>query len=173
MSLNPDTIRIAGIVRESIVDGPGIRFVVFAQGCPHRCKGCHNEATHDFLAGSECETEKIISEIEKARLISGVTFSGGEPFSQPDGFLKLAEKLKEKNIHIIVFTGYTYEELIELQEKQESIRKLLDNIDILIDGRFIWEKRDLTQQFKGSLNQRYIDMNATRERGSLVVLENL
>ena len=173
MNPKPDTIRIAGVVRESIVDGPGIRFVVFAQGCPHKCKGCHNEATHDFFAGTECGTEKIMSEIEKSRLLSGVTFSGGEPFCQPEGFLSLACKLKEKDINILAFTGYTYEELMRLQEENDSVRMLLDKIDTLIDGSFIWEERDLTQQFKGSRNQRYIDMNATRDTGRLVVLENL
>lgn len=173
MSLVSDTIRITGVVRESIVDGPGIRFVVFAQGCPHRCKGCHNEASHDFSAGNECKTEKIVSEIEKDPLISGVTFSGGEPFCQPEGFLDLAMKLKEKKINILAFTGYTYEELAKIQEKNESVKKLIENIDVLIDGPFVWEKRDLTQQFRGSANQRYIDLNATRENGALVELENL
>jgi len=173
MSLKPSTIRIAGVVRESIVDGPGIRFVVFAQGCPHHCKGCHNEATHDFSGGKDVTIEKLMDEVVKNPLPSGVTFSGGEPFCQPEGFFSLAVKLKEKNLNIAAYTGYTYEELAGLPTKNESLKKLLDNIDILIDGPFIEEKKDLTQQFKGSSNQRYIDMNETRTRGKLVVLDNL
>ena len=171
MSAKPVTIRIAGVVRESIVDGPGIRFVVFAQGCPHRCEACHNQATHDFSGGYDCETEKIVEEIEKNPLLAGVTFSGGEPFAQPAGFLDLAQKLKEKNINILAFTGYTYEELEDIARKNESVGELLRNLDVLIDGRFIFEKRDLTLKFRGSSNQRIIDLAATRERGEIVELE--
>ena len=174
MSTAPDAVRIAGVVRESIVDGPGIRYVIFAQGCPRRCGGCHNEATHDFSGGEMCKIDKLISDIEKNPLLSGVTFSGGEPFCQPEGFSRLALKLKEKNMNIVSFTGYTYEELVDLQDENENIKKLLGSIDILIDGPFVMEQRDLTQQFKGSLNQRYIDMNATRQQGGKpAVLENL
>jgi len=170
MKEKPDTVRIAGIVKESIVDGPGIRFVVFAQGCPHRCKGCHNEATHDFSGGEDYEIEKIVSEAVKNPLLSGVSFSGGEPFSQPEGFLNLAFGLKEKGMNILAFTGYTYEELLSLSRKNESIGKLLQNIDILIDGRFVLEKRDLMLKFRGSSNQRMIDMNATRAAGKAVLV---
>jgi len=167
------TVRIAGVVKESIVDGPGIRYVIFAQGCPHHCKGCHNEATLDFAGGQEYGIEKIVFDIERTQLLSGVTFSGGEPFSQPDAFCELATRLKEKNVHILIYSGYTYEELIKLSEKNVAIKNLLGLTDILIDGRFDLEKRDLMLQFKGSSNQRYIDMNATRKQGTLVVLESL
>ena len=173
MSSKPDAIRIAGLIRESIVDGPGVRFVVFAQGCPHMCRGCHNSETHDFSGGRECDAEKILLEVEKNKLLSGVTFSGGEPFCQPEAFSGLASKLKEKNINVLAYTGYTYEELIGISADNGSVGALLDNIDILIDGRFVWEERDLTGQFKGSSNQRYIDMNATRELGKLVTVEKL
>ena len=173
MNAQTDTIRIAGVVRESIVDGPGIRFVVFAQGCPHRCRGCHNEAALGFRGGKMCDVGKLLLEIKKNPLVSGVTFSGGEPFCQPEGFLSLALKLKEENINIISFTGYTYEELMALAEENQYVGRLLCNIDVLIDGRFVLEKKDMTEQFKGSTNQRYIDMQATRERGGPVVLENL
>jgi len=173
MSSDMGTIRLAGVVRESIVDGPGIRYVIFAQGCPHRCKGCHNEATLDFTGGKETEIEELVMDIGKNPMISGVTFSGGEPFSQPEGFVRLAERLKERDFDIVAYTGYTYEELLELQKEDVNMKALLENIDILIDGRFILEKRDLHQQFKGSSNQRYVDMNATREQGGIVVLESL
>jgi len=173
MNLEPDVIRIAGVVRESIVDGPGIRYVIFAQGCPHRCKGCHNEQALDFSGGKTIEIEKILNDIEKDPLISGVTFSGGEPFCQPEGFSELAVRLKEKDINIMAYTGYTYEELTALSAGDKKIKILLENIDILVDGRFVLEKRDLELQFKGSSNQRYIDMNATRKQRGLVILEKL
>jgi anaerobic ribonucleoside-triphosphate reductase activating protein len=173
MSEKRNTVRVAGIIKESIVDGPGIRFVVFAQGCPHGCRGCHNEAALDFSGGAEYDIDDIVGEIMKNPLLSGVTFSGGEPFCQPGGFLNLALKLKEKGMNVLSYTGYEYEELAELSADNENIKKLLDNIDILIDGRFVREKRDLTLRFKGSSNQRYIDMNATRSCGAPVTADDL
>ena len=167
----PNVIRISGIVGESIVDGPGIRYVIFAQGCPHGCEGCHNETALDFSGGREYEVQKIIEEIEKKPLIDGVTFSGGEPFCQPAAFMGIAAKLKEKNINIVTYTGYTYEELSALAERDGYVKGLLGYTDILVDGLFVLEKRDLSLQFKGSVNQRYIDMNMTRRRGALSVIE--
>jgi len=171
MSYKTDTVRIAGVIRESIVDGPGIRFVIFAQGCPHRCKGCHNEETHDFEGGYDCDIDKIVAEAGKNPLLSGVTFSGGEPFSQPEGFYHLAAKIKEnyKNMDIIAYTGYTYEELQEIKLDDPYVEKLLELSDYLIDGRFVYEARDLTLPFRGSSNQRHIDLNATRKQGKLVI----
>lgn len=167
------TLRIAGVVRESIVDGPGIRFTVFAQGCPHQCPGCHNEATHDFQGGKQIEIDAIIREIVKNPLLNGVTFSGGEPFCQAEGFSFLAQELKEKGFHVVTFSGYTFEELMELAQQPggegRAVQTLLDLTDLLIDGRFEQAKRDLTLQFRGSRNQRLIDMNKTRETGKLVL----
>lgn len=167
------TLRLAGVVRESIVDGPGIRFTVFAQGCPHQCPGCHNESTHDFYGGKETEIDNVLREIDKNPLLNGVTFSGGEPFCQPEGFAVLARALKERGLHIVTFTGYTYEELLDLANAQtargKSVRDLLDLTDMLIDGRFQLAQRDLTLQFRGSRNQRLIDMNKTRESGKLIL----
>ena len=165
------TLRIAGVVKESIVDGPGIRYVVFAQGCPHNCEGCHNETALDFEGGYECELQIIEIDIARNPLLSGVTFSGGEPFSQPEAFFELATRLKKKDLDIMIYTGYTYEELIELSKENGAINGLLALTDTLVDGRFILAERDLSLKFKGSSNQRYIDMNATRARGTLVVLD--
>lgn len=163
-------IRLAGIARESIVDGPGIRFTIFAQGCPHHCIGCHNPDTHDFSGGSEIHTDKLLEEIDKNPLLAGVTFSGGEPFSQPDSFNVLAKEVKKRKLNIVIFTGYTYEELESMgNHHNTNIKALLDLTDILIDGRFLNEERDLTLQFRGSSNQRVIDMNATRESGSIIL----
>lgn len=153
------TIRIAGIVRESIVDGPGIRFVVFSQGCPHRCEGCHNPATHDFSGGYDCNIGKIIAEIDKDPLLSGVTFSGGEPFCQVEEFLALGRLVKERGLHIVAYSGYTLEELQEMAAKEEKMAQLLQLIDILVDGPFVLKEKDLTLPFRGSRNQRLIQMS--------------
>ena len=154
------SIRIAGIVRESIVDGYGFRFVVFAQGCPHNCKGCHNPETHDFAGGYDCDIEKILDAIGENPLLDGVTFSGGEPFCQPKGFYELAMGIRNRypKLNIMVYTGFTFEELLQISEQNGSAHGLLRRADYLIDGRYIEEERDLTLQFRGSRNQRIIPL---------------
>ena len=166
-----DTLRIAGIMRESIVDGPGIRFAVFCQGCPHNCPDCHNPETHDFNGGTEVSIEKILKAIDENPMLKGVTFSGGEPTCQADGFLTLAKAVKARGLDITVFSGYTYEQLMERAKEEPALARLLDLTDLLIDGPFVRAKKDLTLQFRGSSNQRLIDMNATREAGQIVLWE--
>ena len=171
MSKGVNTIRLAGIVRESIVDGPGFRFAVFCQGCPHNCPECHNQATHDFNGGKDVAVERLLEEIEKNPLLAGVTFTGGEPYCQPEGFHSLAKGVKERGLDIVTFTGYTYEHLMKIAEEKESIALLLDDTDLLIDGPYIKAEKDLTLPFRGSRNQRLIDMNATRKEGKVVLAE--
>ena len=171
MADKKDAIRIAGVVRESIVDGPGLRFTVFCQGCPHHCEGCHNMATHDFSGGYDCDITKILDAVDSNPLLDGVTFSGGEPMCQPEAFYNLAVKIKERGLNIVTYTGYTYEELQVMAEKNKWIKGLLELTDILIDGRFVLEERDLTLLFRGSRNQRVIDMNLTHSRGELTLAE--
>ena len=151
-----DKLRVAGFVKESIVDGPGIRFVIFAQGCVHHCKGCHNPQTFNINGGSEVEINTIIEDIKKNPLLSGVTFSGGEPFLQPEAFTVIAKKAHKMGLNVISFTGYTFEELIN--ENDPLRMNLLENIDILIDGPFILEKKNLLIKFRGSENQRILDI---------------
>ncbi|MBR2620520.1 MAG: anaerobic ribonucleoside-triphosphate reductase activating protein [Firmicutes bacterium] len=164
-----DLIRLAGIVRESIVDGPGIRFTVFCQGCPHACEECHNPETHDFAGGKDISIERLLEEIDKDKLLAGVTFSGGEPFCQAEAFACLGRGVKERGLNITVFSGYTLEELQDMAVQRADVRELLELTDILIDGPFINELRDLTLQFRGSSNQRVIDMNETRKTGELAI----
>ena len=164
-----DLIRLAGIVRESIVDGPGIRFTVFCQGCPHACEGCHNPETHDFAGGKDISIERLLEEIDKDKLLAGVTFSGGEPFCQAEAFACLGRGVKERGLNITVFSGYTLEELQDMAVQRADVSELLELTDILIDGPFINELRDLTLQFRGSSNQRVIDMNETRKTGELAI----
>ena len=165
------TLRIAGIIRESIVDGPGIRFVVFAQGCPHRCPGCHNPGTHDFQGGYDCSLDKILKAAEENPLISGITFSGGEPFCQPEAFLELAKRIRQEKpeLDILSFTGYTLEELQEKKKDVPAVGSLLEQLDYLIDGPFLEDQKDLSIPFRGSRNQRFIDLKATAERGELIL----
>ena len=166
-----NTIRMAGVVRESIVDGPGLRMAVFCQGCPHGCPGCHNQETHDFAGGYDCEIEKIVQAVKADPLLDGVTFSGGEPFCQPEAFFNLALALKElrPDLNLMAYSGYTYEELIAMHS--EGVDRLLAIIDYLVDGPFILAERDLTLLFRGSANQRVIDMNRTRDEGAVVLAE--
>ena len=172
MMNSDEHIRLAGVVRESIVDGPGIRFVVFCQGCPHHCEECHNEPTHDFLGGFDCEISKILEAIDENPLLDGVTFSGGEPACQPEGFLALAREVHNRGLDIIMYSGYTYEELMNMGKGNGALAELIDTVDILIDGRYDHTQRDLTLLFRGSKNQRVIDIKKTREEGRVVLAEN-
>ena len=165
-------IRIAGTVSESIVDGPGIRYTIFTQGCPHHCEGCHNPETHDFSGGRLAETDKIYEHIISNPLLKGVTFSGGEPFCQPAPLYDLGKKLKENTeLDIMVFTGFTFEEPLKKSESDEDVKNLLSVVDILVDGRFVLSKRSLELKFKGSTNQRTIDCQKSLETGEIVIKE--
>lgn len=164
-----EKVRIAGIVKESIVDGPGIRFVVFAQGCQHHCDGCHNPATHDFNGGNLVEIETIIDEMKKNPLLDGITFSGGEPFEQPEAFCELAKRSKALGYHVMAYTGYTYETLLE--KKDQRRLQLLENTDLLVDGKFEMAKKSLMLKFRGSQNQRIIDVNKSHRENRLMLSE--
>lgn len=150
-------LRVAGIVKESVVDGPGFRYVIFAQGCTHCCKGCHNPDTHALDGGYVVDTESLIADIRQSKYIDGVTFSGGEPFLQAEAFNHIAEKLRETSTNIVCYTGFTYEQLLESTDRNRL--KLLGNIDMLIDGPYKEELKDLSLSFRGSRNQRIIDMH--------------
>jgi len=161
-------IRLAdNLSYDSIVDGPGLRMVVWAQGCFKKCRNCHNPQTHDFDGGILREVEDIFSEIDEYPLKQGVTFSGGEPFAQVFGFLELAKLLKNKNINIWCFTGYEYEQLVKIP----SARKLLEYIDVLIDGPFIESLKNENLLFRGSSNQRIIDVQKSLKESKIVIWE--
>lgn len=162
------TFRLSGVVRESIVDGPGIRLVVFSQGCPHKCKGCHNPATHDPNGGYESSVENIINAIKQNPLLQGVTLSGGDPFMQAEAFAELAHRVHELGLNVITYTGYTMEQLVKGLRKYPQWERLLRNTDTLVEGPFILEKRSLLLKFRGSSNQRVIDPIATLDSGKVV-----
>lgn len=164
-------IRLAGVIRESIVDGPGIRFVVFTQGCPHYCKGCHNPKTHDVTAGYISQTDNLISAIKENPMIMGVTLSGGEPFLQSRQLVEFAKEVHAMGLDILTYTGYTFEELLANKEKNPYRYKLLEQTDILIDGKFIEEQKSLMLRFRGSKNQRIIDVKKSLECGKAIETE--
>lgn len=160
-----ENLCIAGIVRESIVDGPGMRFVVFVQGCPHHCPGCHNPQSHSFDGGSVCSVDRIFQEICKNPMIRGVTFSGGEPFCQAAALANLAGRLKECGMHRMIYTGYTFEQLLKMGKNCSEILELLKLCDVLVDGPFILAQKSLMLHFRGSRNQRILDVPRSLESG--------
>ena len=156
---------LSGIVSDSIVDGPGIRTTIFSQGCPHHCPGCHNPETWEFGCGTPMDEEDILAIVRSNPLCRGVTFSGGEPFAQAEGFAKLAELLKSEGYEVASYSGYTFETLLRGTPAQ---RKLLETIDILIDGPFLLAEKSLEVPFRGSKNQRILDVPASLAAGKAV-----
>lgn len=155
-------IRIAGVVPESFVDGAGIRYAVFMQGCLRRCAGCHNPNTHDLNGGYLVDTEELISGMKRNSLLTGLTLSGGEPFLQAEAATELAKAAKRIGLNVWCYTGYRFEDLPH--------STLINYVDVLVDGEFILRLRDLNLKFRGSSNQRIIDLNETRRRNEIVLL---
>ncbi len=160
-------IDISGFAPNSITDGPGLRFTVFCQGCIHNCPGCHNPETHPFGTGEKYRVEDIYKMIKKDPLVKGVTFSGGEPFCQREAFCRLAQLLKADGYEIAAYTGFVFEDLVK--DKSDAKYKLLEYLDILVDGPFILARRSLEAGFRGSLNQRVINVPASLEKGEAVL----
>lgn len=159
-------IRIFGIAPESIVDGTGIRLAIFVQGCNHHCKGCHNPESHPFDGGKLYDVTKIISMMDNP-LLDGITLSGGEPFLQAKACKEIAVAAHEWGLNVWCYTGYTYEQIVE---KNVDKVGLLDHVDVLVDGRFEIDKRSLDLLFRGSTNQRLIDMKETRKVGKVSLI---
>ncbi|MCD8344608.1 MAG: anaerobic ribonucleoside-triphosphate reductase activating protein [Oscillospiraceae bacterium] len=157
-------LRMSGVVGESIIDGPGIRYTVFVQGCPHHCEGCHNPQTHDFSGGYDDDTDAIFEKIIQDPLLDGVTFSGGEPFCQARPLALLGQKVKAKGLGVIAYTGYTLEYLLKNANEENGYMDLLETIDWLVDGRFVMALKSYECRFRGSTNQRIIDVLKTLEK---------
>lgn len=209
MTNSASTIRLFGSVADSIVDGPGLRYAVFVQGCVHHCAGCHNQESWAFDAGEVVAIDDVFARIAENKLAGGVTLSGGDPFCQPEACARLAAMVKQTGRNVWTYTGYVYEDLLRLikslettsesdgrsaasmqdeggEQKRErsksecgnnksrarAMRELLDNTDVLVDGPFMQEKRSLGLKYCGSSNQRLIDMNKTREAGTVVLWES-
>ena len=162
-------MRIAGVMEESIVDGPGFRYAIFAQGCHINCPGCHNPETHDPMGGRDMDTDAMIAQFSENILLDGITLSGGDPFLQPEACLQLAKGAHAAGLNVWAYSGQTYEVLCGL--KRPFLPELLDEIDVLVDGPFVQARRTLDMRFRGSDNQRVIDMKATRAAGTVVEME--
>ncbi len=163
-------LQLSGTANDSIVDGPGLRFTIFVQGCPHHCKGCHNPQTHPFDGGTASDTDELLEKIKSNPLLDGVTFSGGEPFCQAKALAALGREIKSLGLDIITFTGYTFEELYD-RRTEDGIGELLEVTDLLVDGRFIIEEKSWQLRFRGSRNQRVIDCRQSLAQGCAAVTE--
>jgi len=162
-----NTVRLADVIlHDSITDGPGLRRVIWFQGCERNCPGCHNPKTQDPTGGFLSDTDVIINELINRKMLSGVTISGGEPFNQKEALLAIVKELKRVGISIWIYTGYNYEELMN----DKTAQSILSNIDVLVDGPFILGLRDLRLRFRGSSNQRLIDVQASRLSEKEIIL---
>lgn len=166
-------IRLASpiILPDSIVDGEGIRAVIWTQGCAHKCPGCHNPGTHSFDDGFLLDIEEVKKQIDELQGQDGITFSGGDPLYQVDACLELAKYIKSKKMNIWCYTGFTYESLISLSLKEPKIMDFLKVIDVLVDGPFVMEKKSFDAIFRGSTNQRIIDTKESIKNGKISLVE--
>ena len=161
-------IRLAADLQpDSIVDGEGIRTVVWTQGCPHNCKGCHNPGTHDFNAGELVDVEDVIDALREIKNQDGITLSGGDPVCQSDACYEISKAAHEMGLNVWCYTGFTYEKMLQ----NPKHRKLLEEVDVLVDGKFILEEKSLDIYYRGSRNQRIIDVKRSLLEERVVLVE--
>ena len=160
-------MKIYGLVQDSIVDGPGFRFVCFTQGCPHHCPGCHNPDSHDASGGTEMTSDEVIAQMLSNPLTDGLTLSGGEPFMQAEDCLTIAQTAHKNGLNVWSYSGWTFEQLYS--EGTDAQKALLRELDVLVDGPFLLDERSLTLNWRGSRNQRVIDVQATLATGEIVL----
>lgn len=165
-------IRLAGIIFESLTNGKGLRKIFFSKGCKHNCKNCHNESMNSFDGGELLDIDFLVNSVLDTPYLKGVTFSGGDPFYQAKAFAEFSTKLKNHDINIWCYTGFTYEELIKLSEKDDSIYNLLHHIDVLVDGPYIEELNDGSTRYRGSKNQRIIDVVKSLKENKIIDISN-
>lgn len=164
-------LAIPEIQTDSIVDGEGIRSVIWFQGCSHNCLECHNPETHDFNGGYEVSLNKLKEDIKNLEYQDGVTFSGGDPMMQIDALLELTKYVKKCGMNVWVYTGYTFEEIMKLAKKNDKYYETLKNIDVLVDGRFELNLKSFNVAFRGSSNQRIIDVKQSLEKNDIILVE--
>lgn len=165
-------VRIAGYKKHSSVNGPGIRFAVFLQGCPHHCPGCQNPDTHDAEGGTLTDTEEVLVEISGTKYLDGITISGGDPMAQADAVYEISKGAREMHLGVWVYTGWTYEQIVSGLAGQEAIRALR-YVDVLVDGKYIEARRTDTAIWRGSSNQRLIDVQESLRTGRVITLTDL
>ena len=165
-------IRLAAYLQpDSIVDGEGIRTVIWTQGCPHNCKGCHNPSTHNIEDGALVDLEEVYEIIDELEGQDGITFSGGDPFMQPKECSEIAKYARSKGYNIWSYTGYTFEQLLTLSNKKQEIMDFLNEIDVLVDGKFELLNKSYNTRFRGSSNQRIIDVKRSLQCNEVVILD--
>lgn len=164
-------LAVPDIQTDSIVDGEGIRSVIWTQGCPHNCLGCHNPETHSIKRGKLVDIEKLFNKIDKLKGQDGITFSGGDPMMQPAECAILAKYCQDKGLNVWCYTGYLYEELLELSKDVPAILDFLKQIDVLIDGKFILSEKSFDVVFRGSKNQRIIDVKKSLKNNKTVLVK--
>ena len=162
-------LRIAGELSASIEDGPGYRYVLFVQGCHFNCKGCHNPESHPFSGGYFMSPDDIVKKVCADPLLDGMTFSGGEPFEQASVLAELAQKINGKGMNVVCYSGYTFEEIVSSGDRAKL--DLLSRCWLLIDGKYVEELRSWQHEFRGSSNQRIIDVKKSLEAGKAVEWE--
>ncbi len=165
------TVRVFGTAQDSIVDGPGLRYALFVQGCSHHCEGCHNAKSWPAEGGTEMTLGEVLAQIHGNGLVRSVTLSGGEPFEQPEALAVLAAQLKGEDYNLWSYSGYTFEQLQEMAVARPAVRELLAQLDVLVDGPFLKDQKSLGLLYRGSANQRLVDMPATLAAGEVVLWE--
>lgn len=161
-------LALPSIQSDSIVDGEGIRSVIWFQGCSHDCPGCHNPETHDFQAGTEVSIAEVKKMIDALEYQDGVTISGGDPMMQIEALEEIAAYIQERGMNVWCYTGYTFEELMRLAEKNSHYLNALKHIDVLVDGKFVLNLKSFDAQFRGSTNQRILDVSKSLVQGKAV-----
>lgn len=174
MTPNKGYIRLAADLQsDSIVDGPGLRTVIWTQGCSHHCQNCQNPQTWDFEGGGLVPIPDVLEAIDELEYQTGITFSGGDPMFQPDACNEIALYCKEKGYNIWVYTGFTFEELMKLAKEKPIYQEFLSNIDVLVDGKFDYTKKNTNLLFRGSSNQRLIDVAKTLQSNRVILYEEM
>lgn len=163
-------VRLAAILPESLVNGPGLRRVIFAQGCPHNCEGCFSPHTHSYSEGLLVDMDEIIDDIKGNPMLSGVTFSGGDPWEQAEKFAYLAKEIKKLGLNVWCFTGYTFEYIIENRKRRPGWDLMLKNIDVLVDGKFEYRMHKQGLKYRGSSNQRIINIEKSLKINRIIEL---
>jgi len=164
-------IRIYGLVNDSIVDGPGLRFSVFTQGCHHHCPGCHNPESHDPEGGTVYTVDEVIAQMTANPLLDGITLTGGDPMYDPEKtanllyslYIRLGDRWKQLNVWL--YTGYKWEQLMDHYQKNNDVGRILALTDVVVDGKFLEHYADARLAFRGSYNQRMIDVRQSMKCG--------
>lgn len=165
-------IRLAAPLQiDSVVDGEGIRTVIWTQGCSHNCLGCHNPGTHDFKGGYLENIDDIKKEIDSLEGQDGITLSGGDPLMQIDACLEISKYCQSKGLNVWCYTGFTFEQLLKMCKSNNNLVKLLNNIDVLVDGKFILDQKSYDVLFRGSTNQRVLDCKESIKQSIPIEIE--